>query len=84
VANCLIAQMATLPCQYNYPLGPFGELAHGTIFHDAGDATSEARWVRRPNRVMANRTAPPTRVSARRPSCKNGCQPLYCVMRAMS
>jgi hypothetical protein len=22
--------------------------------------------------------------SARRPSCKNGCQPLYCVMRAMS
>jgi hypothetical protein len=75
--------MTTLPCQYNYPLGPFGELAHGTIFHDAGDATSEARRVRRPNRVMANRTAP--RVDgARRPSGKNGCQPLYYLMRAMS
>jgi hypothetical protein len=63
VANCLIAEVATLPCQYNYPLGPFGELDHITIFHDAGDATSEARRVRRPNRVMANRTAPPTRDS---------------------
>jgi hypothetical protein len=55
----LVTKMATLSGQYDDPLRPLGELDHATIFHDAGDATSEdRRLLRRPIRVMANKTAP--------------------------
>jgi hypothetical protein len=53
-----VAKMAALPGKYDDPLHPLGELDHATIFHDAGDATSEDRRLPRPIRVMANNTAP--------------------------
>src|SRR4030095_10978645 len=63
VCDCLIAEMTAGTRQNDHPLRPFGALDHVTIFHDAGDATSEARRVLRPIRAMANRTAPPKRDS---------------------
>jgi hypothetical protein len=45
--DCLVAQMAALPSQYDDSLRSLGEVDHVTIFHDAGDAISEAWRVRR-------------------------------------
>ena len=56
----LVTQMAALSREYDDPLCPLGELDHITIFHDAGEVTSEGRRMRRPMRVIAISTAPPT------------------------
>ena len=61
LSDRLVTQMAALPSQYDDSLRSLGEVDHVTIFHDAGDAISEAWRVRRPIRATANRTAPPTK-----------------------
>jgi hypothetical protein len=43
----LVAQVTAVPGEYNNPLRRLREIDHVTIFHDAGDATSVARRVRR-------------------------------------
>ena len=49
----LVAQVAALSREYDDPLRPLGELDHITIFHDAGDVTSEGRR-RRAARLLAS------------------------------
>jgi hypothetical protein len=46
LSNRLVAQMATLPGQYDDSLCPFSELNHATIFADEGDVSSADRRVR--------------------------------------
>ena len=63
LSDRLVTQMAALPSENNDSLRLLGEVDHVSIFpdvgvHDAGDAISDAWRVRRPIRLMANRTAP--------------------------
>ena len=74
LSNRLVAQMATLPGQYDDSLCPFSQLDHATIFHDAGDVSSEDRRDPRPIKLTASRPAPPTIESMNVGNCASSSQ----------